>query len=416
MKKTILLLSSLFLLGACGGSKEAGNTSKDVTLRYAFWDKNQEPAMLDIIKGFENENPNIKVEIEVTPYRQYFTKLEAAATGDVLPDLFWMNGPNFIQYSSNGILMPVDDIVKDGDIDLDDYVDSLVTLYTNEGKLYGIPKDLDSIAMWYNKEIFDNAGVAYPTREWTIEDVKAADTKIKESGQDVYGLTIVPTGQESYYNFIPQAGGEVISSDKMKSGYHNPNTLEAIKVMKDLYDTGVAVPYTAILDTTATSMFESGRVAMSYAGSWQAKPYDANENINKKIGVTFMPAIKSNTSVVHGLANVISSNTKHPDAASEFLTYLGSKEANTILANSGTVIPAYKGVQSMWAEAFNNVDATAYIDILDDTMPYPVSAQTTRWAKVENDYLKQVWSGIITPEEAVTKIADEMDKILKDEK
>lgn len=417
MKKTILLLSSLFLLGACGGSKESTrNEAKNVTLRYAFWDKNQEPAILEIIDGFQEKNPNINIEIEVTPYKQYFTKLEAAATGNVLPDLFWMNGPNFVQYASNDMLMPVKDIVKAEGMDMNNYVDSLVSLYTHEETLYGIPKDLDSVAMWYNKEIFDKAGVAYPTREWTIEDVKTASAKIKESGQDVYGLTIAPNAQESYYNFIPQAGGEIISSDKKRSGYHKPETLEAIKVMKDLYDSGIAVPYAAILDTRATDMFESGRVAMSYSGSWQAKPYDANNNINKKIGLTFMPAIKSNTSVVHGLSNVISANTKHPDAAAKFLSYLGSKEANTILAESGTVIPAYKDVQHLWVEAFENVDATAYIDILENTMPYPVSAQTSKWALIENDYLKQVWSGILSPEEAVSKIAQEMDAVLTEEK
>lgn len=417
MKKIALLLSSLFLLGACGGQKETVKKENEkVTLRYAFWDKNQEPAILEMIQNFENENPNIEIEIEVTPYRQYFTKLEAAATGDVLPDIFWMNGPNFVQYASNGMLMPMEDVVSANNINMDNYVASLVKLYTYDEKLYGIPKDLDSVAMWYNKDIFDKANLEYPNREWTIEDVKVASAKIEESGQDVYGITVAPNGQESYYNFIPQAGGEVISEDKSRSGYHKPETLKAIKVMKDLYDSGVAVPYASILDTNATDMFESGRVAMSYSGSWQAKPYDANENINKKIGLTFMPAVKTNTSVVHGLSNVIGAKTRYPEAAAKFLGYLGSEEANTILAKSGAVIPAYKGVQHLWVEAFENVDASAYIDILDNTMPYPVSANTSKWALVESDYLKQVWSGTMTPEEAVKNIAREMDVILKEER
>src|SRR5659263_363617 len=94
---SIVMLTSLV---GCSSSK-AGSSSKPVTITYAIWDKNQEPGMRAIADAFEAKNPTIKVKIEVTAWDQYWTKLEAAASGGALPDVFWMHSNNFVKYASS---------------------------------------------------------------------------------------------------------------------------------------------------------------------------------------------------------------------------------------------------------------------------------------------------------------------------
>ena len=124
MKKLAFILVAIALFAfrfGCSSSRTGSSASSNqkVTLRYGIWDKNQKPALQTIADDFHKKNPNITVKIEVTPPADnaYWTKLETAAQGGSLPDLFWMNGPNSIKYESNGILMPLDDLVKNKTVD-----------------------------------------------------------------------------------------------------------------------------------------------------------------------------------------------------------------------------------------------------------------------------------------------------------
>lgn len=110
-------------LTACSGGSGGGGTAPEaapesgpVTLSYGLWDQNQVPAMQKIADEFHTANPNVTVKIQVTPFRQYFTSLQTAATGGSAPDVFWMNGPNIKLYASNGILLPLDQAIKAGNL------------------------------------------------------------------------------------------------------------------------------------------------------------------------------------------------------------------------------------------------------------------------------------------------------------
>ena len=115
---TTAVALSLAVAGCSGGSSDGGAAQEGpVTLSYGVWDQNQVPALKQMIADFEKTNKNIKVKVQVTPYDQYFTKLQAAATGGAAPDVFWMNGPNFQLYASNGVLAPISDQIKKDGLD-----------------------------------------------------------------------------------------------------------------------------------------------------------------------------------------------------------------------------------------------------------------------------------------------------------
>ena len=415
MKKIWILLLALsaFLVG-CGG----GNDKNDkVVIKYALWDSVQAPVYRELADQFEKNNPNIKVEFETTPYDQYWTKLQAATTGGQMPDVVWMNGPNFLKYTSYDMLLPMDEMIKKDSIDMSKYVEGIKNLYQYEGKQYGIPKDVDSIALWYNKDLFDKAGLQYPTDHWTWDNMKEAAIEIQANLKGIYGVAIpVYEDQSSYYNVIPQNGGSIISKDRKRSGYGDKNTVQTIQMLKDLFDEKASPDYTTMLENKATQMFQSEQLAMVYQGSWRASPLDSDEKINSHIGVVTMPKIKNNSTVVHGIGFAIAKKSKHPEAAWKFIKFLSSKESNDYIARSGIVIPAYIESQKLWAENYKNIDVSAHIEALENNVSYPVSFNTAKWSHVQDEYLTKVWAGTMSPKEACEQIEKEMNAILKSEK
>lgn len=406
------------MLAGCSGETNDKTTSNDdnVTLTCGLWDKYQEPILREIANKFEEQNSNIKIDIQLTPFGQYWTKLEAAATGEVLPDIFWINGPNIVKYASNGILLPIDDKVKEDNMDLSLYPESLVKLYTVDDKLYGIPKDWDLTALWYNKKLFDEKGVEYPNENWTWNDMVEAARKLTDKEKGVYGIAARPDTQEGLYNSIPQSGGFIISEDRKKSGYNSPEAIEGTQIWIDLIKDGLSPTIEEMSDTSEIDMFKAERLAMVNAASWDVPVFMENELIKDHIDLTVMPLIKERAAVIHGLSNVISANTKHPKEAWEFVKFLGGKEANEIWAKSGVVIPARMDVLDIWKDTYPNLNLQAYVDGLDYSTIYPVSKNTPKWNDIELKYIKEMWSGKISVEEGLKKIGEEMDEALQQEK
>ncbi|PYI57343.1 ABC transporter substrate-binding protein [Paenibacillus flagellatus] len=438
MKKRSMAVMAAFALAAagCSGGSGGANPSsggakpadsapakteapaKQVTLSYALWDKNQVPAMEEIIKKFKEKQPNIDVKIELTPSgKEYWQKMETAAIGGTLPDVLWMNGPNIVKYASNGMLMAIGDQVKASGLDLKNYPESLVNLYTVGGKLYGIPKDFDTVGMWYNKKMFDEAGVKYPDGNWDWNAVVEAAKKLTNPGKGVWGIAADMNSQEAYYNTIIQAGGGVISDDKKKSGYDSPEAIAGLKFWTDLIHVHKVSPTLAqMTDTTPIKLFESGKVAMLWAGSWNAIEFAKNEFTKDKVDVAALPKQKQQGVVIHGLANVISAKTKNPKEAWTFVSFLGSKEAAEILAKTGTVIPAFNGTQTTWVKSTPQFNLQVYIDMLSYSKPYPVSKDTSKWNNLETEYFKKAWTGELKIEDAAKQVATKMNEFLAQEK
>ena len=194
-----IAVSSLFSLNV--GATEY--TAKELVV--AIWDSNQQ-AGLQQIAGKWSETSGVPVRVEVISWVEYWTLLEAGASGGELPDVFWMHVNEANKYMSNDVLLNLDDfIAADDAIDLSNYYEGIVELYNYDGHQYALPKDHDTIALLYNKEIFDRYGLEYPTNDWSWEDYSAAAKGITEAGKDdgVYGTAMnTNDGQDGWYNLI----------------------------------------------------------------------------------------------------------------------------------------------------------------------------------------------------------------------
>ncbi|SDH03482.1 ABC transporter substrate-binding protein [Nonomuraea jiangxiensis] len=407
------LLCAALLASACAGGEQASTGAQSqgkVTLSYGVWDATQQEAMQELAAEFTKTHPNVTVDVQLTPWLDYWTKLKAAVTGGAAPDVFWMNGPNFQLYASNGVIAPIEE-----QLDTSVYPKQLVDLYTYDGKLYGLPKDMDTVAVWYNKKLFDDAKVKYPADDWTWADFQEATAKLTDAKKGVYGIGATLTSfQEYQYNTIYQAGGYVISPDGKKSGYDDPKTITGLKFWTDLIAAKQSPDLKTMTDTATLQLFEAGKLAMYWGGSWDVAEFSKNDYTKDKVDVAPLPKGEKQATIIHGLANVVSAKTEHPAEALEFVKFLGSKPAADILGKKG-IMPAYNGTQSAWVAAHPEWKLQTFLDAVSYAVPYPISKNTAAWQEAELTHLTKAWTGELPVEQAATNLAAQMNELLAKE-
>ena len=409
---TVLLTST----AACGSGGDQGSGDGPVELSYAIWNQDQAPALEELIADFEKANQGVEVSLQVTPFDQYFTKIQTGIRGDAGPDVFWLNAPNMPLYASEGAVMSLSDQLEGGEVDLGNYPEQLVELYTLEDEVYAVPRDIDTIGLWYNKQLFDEAGVEYPDESWTWEDVQEAARTITEKVKGVHGIASWLTNQQGYYNTIAQAGGHVVSEDGTESGFDDPGSIEGLRFWTEMIEEGSSPTHQAMTDTEPKVMFQSGKVAMFYGGSWQAVSLAETPKLGSSFDVARLPSgPESNTSIIHGLGNAINAGTDHPDEAWEFVEYLSSEEVATTMAESGIVVPAFEGTSQAWVDAFPDYDLQIFLDAVENATAYPVTSNTAEWQLLETEYLPPAWTGERPVDEAAQDLAGAMDAVLADQ-
>lgn len=401
---------------AGGAQEEAGEAAISGEIHYAFWDSNQLPWVEKCIAEFNKVYPDIKVIPEVTPWAEYWTKLEAAATGGSIADVFWMNGPNITKYAKGDILMPIDDLIASAGLDKANYPQGLVDLYNIDGKQYALPKDFDTIGVWYNKKIFDDAGIPYPTDDWTWEEMADIAKKLTKADGSIYGISAGYDDQSGFYNTIYAAGGEVISADKKASGYDKPETQKGVELWVDLMKSGVSPSQASLTETEGYVQFLSGRIGMFWMGSWFLASV-LTSDVKDDLDVVELPSIDGKkATVIHGLGNVIYKNTKNPEAACKWVEFLAGETANKLSAETGAAIPALKGTAAEWVAKNPNYNLKSFIKSSEEySYPYPASANTAEWNQYQVDNLKKAYNLEISTKEACDALAKQMNETLANE-
>lgn len=400
-----------------GGNKETKavdgaqtGTGEKVELTFAIWDANQQAGMQAMADAFMKDNSNITIKVEVTPWDQYWTKLNAAATGGNMPDIFWMHPEQIYNYVEGNALMNLSDKINGSTIDLTKYPQFIVDDFNIKNVQYGIPKDYSTIGLWYNKDLFDAAGVAYPDDTWTWDTWMSAAEKLTNKDKGIYGMLAPCNSQNYYYNLIWQNGSDVINKDETDSLYDDPKTIDAIKYAVSFINKGFSPTAEDFANTTPDQYFESGKAAMITAGSWMANEYLSIDGLN--IDVAPMPKQAQRGSICGGMGYSIAAKTKHPEEAWKFVEYLGGMDANIIQSKSGAAISAYEGSQEPWAEGFPKIKAQVFIDAADYGYSTQYVESRRDWVTLEEDIMTQIFTGSISAEDGCKQIADQVQAIL----
>lgn len=328
----VLAASAALMLSACaqGSASGGGETSASasgsesaapVTLRYfTFGAVPDHVKDLDkIVKAFEAENPNITIKVETAPYDQYFTKLQTAVAGNTAPDTFELNFESFVTYADSGTLLelPADSF------DAATYKPESLGMFAKDGKQLGLPATYSTVVLIYNKDLFDAAGVAYPTADWTWADEQAAAEKLTNKSKGIWGDYQPPQFYE-FYKTLQQTGGSFFGSDG-KATFNDAAGVRALnwlvgkvgKTMPTAAD-GVGTP------DYDTKLFTSGKLAMWHNGIWQFAGLKDKAKFNWDIVVE--PGDTTKASAAFQNAVVASATTQHPAEAAKWLHFLASSD------------------------------------------------------------------------------------------
>ncbi|MCR5486140.1 MAG: sugar ABC transporter substrate-binding protein [Lachnospiraceae bacterium] len=387
-------------------------------LNVTIWDENQRAGLQEIVDDW-SATSGVKATIQVVNWDNYWTLLEAGASGGELPDVFWMHSNVAQKYMENDMLMDMTDKIAASDkIDLSNYYEGIVDLYSMDGKNYAVPKDIDTIALWYNKTMFDEAGVAYPDDTWTWADLAEAAKKLTTA--DHWGYAIAPSNnQDSFYNVVYSYGGNIISDDKKKSGWDDPKTIEAMELITGMIKDGSCPDLTTLADNGADVLFTSGKTAMVTQGSWMLAAFRDNEYTHDNCDVAVLPYAKDpsdRTSIYNGLGWAAAANGKNLDAAWSLIEYLGSKEAQEKQAELGVTMSAYKGCSDKWVNSVDCFDLKGHMDMLNANLVFrPYSRSTVEWENMQTEKLQDAWSDPSKTADVCKDIAAAMNDILAEE-
>ena len=403
MKKVAALALAAVMalsLAACGGGSSSGGSSSggdsgsssggSNALTINIWDSNQQAGLQQIVDEWSAES-GVSAKIEVVDWDNYWTLLEAGASGGTMPDVFWMHSNTAQMYMENDILLDLDPYIeKDETMDLSKYYQGIVDLYTrSDGKHFAIPKDHDTIALLYNKAIFDQYGVDYPTADWTWEDMYEAAKKITEgSNGDVYGLAMnTSNNQDGWYNLVYDYGGTIVGEDHKTSTIGSAEGKAGMEMVRKLLSVGA--PQSVVAETGTDSLFQSGKCAMITQGSWMINSFYKAEN-HADYYWALLPYADVNgngqcddgerQSCYNGLGWAASAGTANPDACYSLISYLCSEEAQKKQAELGVTMAGMEGMSEAFGNAFEGMDVSPFIEMEDFKLYFrPYSRKTTVW-------------------------------------
>jgi multiple sugar transport system substrate-binding protein len=354
-------------VAACAGEY----TGPEASIQYSVWgDPTELKNHQAIVDAFEKANPKITVNVTVSDWNEYWPKLQTSlAAGSGAPDVFVMDGPYFPDYQSRGQLLDVTPLIQRDGYDVSQLADLAVQDFTApDGHLYGLPRDQNVVALYYNKKMFDAAGVPYPDDSWDwnkLLDVSRQLTK-DTSGDgkpDQWGLYTETGDMENYWaSLVWQNGGDILSADKKTNLLGTDQAAGGIQFLQDLIWKDKVVPEPLVV-ASAGDMFSMGQAAMEANGSWLvATQIDAGIDF----GIAPLPKGPAGRATsVNPTGAVIYKGTPAHDAAWQLVKYLSCPEAQEMMMTLKASMPVNKAVlEGPYAGTFDGAkvfaDALAY--------------------------------------------------------
>ena len=386
-------------LVGCGGNQSGAAADGSVNLTFQIWDVAQRDGMQAMCDAYTAQHPNVKIEVQVTSWNEYWTKLEAAATSGQMPDIFWMHTNELLKYADNGMLADCSDIV-----DTSKFSEvSLSNASGSDGTLYAVPKDKDTVGLVYNKEMFDAAGVSYPDENWTWDDLTDASQKIYDA-TGKYGYMAYGDDQLGYWNFVYQNGGYILNEDKTQAGFTQPATAEAMKFYIGLQQYDWCPDQNYFAETAPGTAFFSEKGAMFFEGDWNILAELQNyPEMQGKWDVAVLPKAPNPVSgdgratISNGLSYATAANNKNLDTVKDVLKFFGSEEGQRIQGESGAAIPAYIGLEETFLGVFEEYDINmqVFLDMFDYSIQSVNNASRPEWKSKVSDELLKMYAGTV---------------------
>jgi len=416
-------------------SETSSSKTEKVKIVYSMWGSAAEGSATQAVADqFNASQDRIEVEVLAIPWENYMTKLNTLATGGQLPDTGMLQEGGVIQWSAEGMLNDVSAMYEGSD---SKPLDSLAYKYEGNTVAYAAANEI--LLLYYNKDMFDKADVPYPPsaldQAWTWDEFVEAAKKLtidkngKHSGEEGFDSQSIVQYGASVENLAWQLetwalsnGGGFYSEDGKEVRIGEDASMEAIQKVADLYLKDHVAPLSVgQTDDGVQRTLIAGTVAMATNGQWNVgTSLNAAKEEGLNYGVAVLPYMKEKVTLSTGGANVVFSQTKHPEEAMEWLKWYNSEENNWELISSGIWMPTLdkwytdETYTRKWVENPNFPPYEEYKSAVVDYAQSP-AAKPAAWfyTNYTSDFntllssiLGDVWTGKSTAQEAITKNLD----------
>ena len=404
-----ILATTALLLAGCASTP----TESDGPVTIEFFNftagADHEAQLQRIVDAFEDENPNITVKVQNAPYEDYFTSLKTRIAGNTAPDTFELNYENFVSFASSGALLDLETAAP-GAIDKSVYFPKAYDAFNYDGVQLGLPESFSVVVLIYNKDLFDAAGLDYPTADWTWADEKAAAAKLTDANAGVFG-EYQPVQFFEFYKSLAQSGGEFFNSDLTKATFNSKAGIAAAHHLVD--KVGTTMPNEAQMGGVGDDvLFQQGKIAMWHNGIWQ---FNNLLDIPSKWDVVVEPGNTQHASHFFANAGVASASTKHPVESAKWLQYLASSDLTVdIRLNEDWELPAVadKALLEPYLSITPPENRQAVFDSLDSVVVPPVIERQQELQDIVTLYLQKAVLGEMSVEDALNKAVEEVNALL----
>ncbi|HSP53615.1 MAG TPA: sugar ABC transporter substrate-binding protein [Cryobacterium sp.] len=394
-------------------------------MSYGLWDANQLPAYEQCAADFQKKNPDITVNVEQLGWDDYWNKINTGFVSGANYDVFTSHLANFPEFMMNGQVLPLDDYIKADGVDIGAYQDGLSDLWKGtDDKQYGLPKDFDTIALFYNEQFTDAAGLTAEqlgSLEWNPEDggtyeaaiahltVDANGVRGDEPGFDknkvaTYGIWMENSGGadgQTQWSFLAHTTGWEETNGAWGDEYNfdDPKFQATIDWWYSLVEKGYMPSFEAQTGIGWSDQLTAGKAAMASNGSWMTGA------VFGAVSDTFTPAVAptptgpsgERASMFNGLADNIWAGTENPEEAWKWVSYLGSLDCQTVVGEAAVVFPALPAATETAIAAFEakGIDVSAFTTQVDDgtTFLFPITDHRSDVNALVTPAMEAVMSG-----------------------
>ena len=378
----------------------------------------QSDAMNFWAESFNQDNAGeINVVIEHFPGSEYFQKINTLTAGGTIGEVFWISSTEgYFRLAATGVSRPVDDLIAESGYELSEHYEPTISAARLNGELYGIPilAHPGRNGIFFNKTLFDDAGVDYPDYTWTYEDLLAAALELADPDQNIWGF-MDPLG--SYFEamvIIRAWGGDTLNEDGTESLFDSDEAIAALKFMSALYNEHKVSPPPGTMAESHNQLFAANKLAMFGTGFWGSgvTHFLDDPSIMGVAPGHIGPSGRRGSFAAFDML-CVSGSTEHPKEAFKWVDYNTSFDAQlraTLMNNVTSSRPAVMGVD----EIQENETLQVFAHMMEDAMPLilPANFRDTEHFKFVGDQLQAIWLGLATVDEVIQDVNDGAQAIL----
>lgn len=408
MRKIRFLSLALALMALGFGSLVQAQDQVTITLMGHSSSVAEDEALNAQVALFEEQNPNIDVDVQLVP--DYETVIQTAFASGDYPEVFYVGQANLAAYASAGVLAPVDDNVSE----LDDIYPALINTFSYDGELYCVPKDFSNLALEYNKDLFDEAGVDYPTADWTWDDLRSAAEQITEAtGQPALALN---PDIDRWFAFYLGAGGTLYDEDGNwvfgSEGTNYDAAVQAIDFYAGLYEDGLSTTSQDLGAGWPGEAFGTGAVAMTIEGNWIIQ-YLLDTYPDLNWGVAEVPAGPAGeATLTFSECYGVGADNEHAEESWALVNFLTGPEGAQRIAEGGFgPMPTRMSAAEAWLEN-RGEEYEAFVAGGEYAVAPITPPNFTEFRNALNNGLQQVFQGNATADDVVSDSVDVANELL----